>query len=94
MKALVTGGHGFIGSHIVDRLLDEGIEVRALVSPWGKLDNLGDELAAFQSVTGKEITLFGCYCAGEFGPADVKEKTPGVLSSGKGWHAMITFIGR
>jgi len=60
----------------------------------GKLDNLGDELAAFQGVTGKDITLFGCYCAGEFGPADVKEKTPGVLSSGKGWHAMVTFIGR
>jgi hypothetical protein len=60
----------------------------------GKLDNLGDELKAFQGVTGKDITLFGCYCAGEFGPADVKEKTPGVLSSGMGWHAMITFIGR
>jgi len=60
----------------------------------GKLDNLGDELAAFQSVTGKDITLFGCYCAGEFGPADVTEKTPGVLSSGMGWHAMVTVIGR
>ena len=60
----------------------------------GKLDNLSDELAAFQGVTGKDITLFGCYCAGEFGPADVKDKTPGVLSSGMGWHAMITFIGR
>jgi len=43
---------------------------------------------------GSGIILFGCYCASEFGPADVKEKTPGVLSSGKGWHAMITFIGR
>ncbi|MCP4375902.1 MAG: hypothetical protein GY794_06985, partial [bacterium] len=60
----------------------------------GKLDNLGDELKAFQDAAGKDITLFGCYCAGEFGPADVKEKTPGVLSSGMGWHAMITFIGR
>ena len=60
----------------------------------GKLDNLEDELKAFQGVTGKDITLFGCYCAGEFGPADVKEKNPGVLSSGMGWHAMITFIGR
>ena len=26
----------------------------------GKLDNLGDELKAFQGVTGKDITLFGC----------------------------------
>ncbi|MBL7134614.1 MAG: FIST C-terminal domain-containing protein [Phycisphaerae bacterium] len=60
----------------------------------GKLDNLEDELKAFQGVTGKDITLFGCYCAGEFGPADVKEKKPGVVSSGMGWHAMITFIGR
>jgi len=60
----------------------------------GKLDNLGDELKAFQGVTGSDITVFGCYCAGEFGPADVTEKKPGVLSSGMGWHAMITFIGR
>ena len=30
MRALVTGGAGFIGSHVVDRLVAEGFEVRIL----------------------------------------------------------------
>ena len=60
----------------------------------GKLKNMDDELAAMQAVLGKELPLFGCYCAGEIGPLDTSEKTPGVLCGGSGWHVMFTVIGR
>jgi len=58
----------------------------------GKLKNVGDELAAIQSAIGKSLPLFGCYCAGEIGPADVSEAKSGVLSSGVGWHVMMTVL--
>lgn len=40
MKVLVTGAHGFLGSHISEHLLAAGHQVRALVSPWGLVSNL------------------------------------------------------
>lgn len=58
----------------------------------GKLKNVGDELAAIQKPLGT-TPLFGTYNAGEIGPADVSEATPGVLSSGVGWHVMVTAFG-
>jgi hypothetical protein len=60
----------------------------------GKLDNLEDELDAIQKEFGTKTPLFGAYCAGEIGPADVAEKPEGVLSSGTGWHLMVTILGR
>ena len=45
VKALVTGAHGFVGSHLVAGLLAAGHRVRALVSPWGTVDRLSDTLA-------------------------------------------------
>lgn len=45
LKVLVTGADGFIGSHLVEALLDEGCNVKAFVyynsfNSWGWLDSL------------------------------------------------------
>jgi NAD dependent epimerase/dehydratase len=47
-KVLVTGADGFIGSHLVERLLEEGCKVKAFVyynsfNSWGWLDTLPKE---------------------------------------------------
>ena len=60
----------------------------------GKLNCVEDELAAIQQALGKELPLFGCYCAGEIGPVDSSEKKSDTLSGGVGWHVMFTIIGR
>ncbi len=60
----------------------------------GKLDNIADELTAIQNAIGDKTPLYGAYCAGEIGPADVAETDPEVLSSGVGWHVMFTVLGR
>jgi UDP-glucose 4-epimerase len=44
-QAIVTGGAGFIGSHVVDRLLDAGVEVTALDDlSTGSRENLASAL--------------------------------------------------
>ena len=48
MKVLVTGAAGFIGGHLLDRLLERGDEVRALVRP-------GENTGYLQTLAGVEI---------------------------------------
>lgn len=55
-KVLVTGADGFIGSHLVEKLIAEGKEVRAFAyynsfNSWGWLDSLPKEIL-------KEIDVF------------------------------------
>lgn len=65
MRALVTGGAGFIGGHIVDRLLREGFQVRILdnldpkIHPHGRPSYISDEVDFIQGdVTDPEAIEF------------------------------------
>jgi NAD dependent epimerase/dehydratase len=57
-KILVTGADGFIGSHLVEKLLEEGASIRALAmynsfGSWGWLDSMRkDTLSKIEIVTG------------------------------------------
>ncbi len=71
-KVLVTGACGFIGSHLVERLLDEGCAVRAFVfynsfNSWGWLDTFPKDKL-------KEIDVF---------PGDVRDPH-GVAAAARG----------
>ena len=45
MKAFITGATGFVGSHVARALAAQGAELRLLVRPTSRLDNIADLLA-------------------------------------------------
>ncbi len=59
-KVLVTGADGFIGSHLVERLLEEGCKVKCFVcynsfNSWGWLDTLPKEKLAMLEVVAGDV---------------------------------------
>jgi NAD dependent epimerase/dehydratase len=76
-KVLITGADGFIGSHLVERLLEEGCEVKAFVyynsfNSWGWLDT-------FPKGKLKQIEIFS---------GDVRDPN-GVRNAAKGCHVIF-----
>ena len=77
MKVLLTGATGFLGSHLLDLLLERGDDVRALVRPGedigqlpvGQVEvcrgDLADRVALAAAVKGRELVL---HCAARTGP--------------------------
>lgn len=67
MKVLVTGADGFIGSHLVELLINQGYEVRAFsfynsFNTWGWLDSLQkDVINQIEVVTGDIRDANGVY---------------------------------
>ena len=61
MRILVTGGAGFIGSHIVDQCIARGHEVTVIDSLWeeggGKEHNLNPKARFFHADITDDVTL-------------------------------------
>ncbi len=80
MKVLVTGGGGFLGRHVVERLLARGLSVRILGrSPQPELEKRGvetvqgdiaDSTAVDRAVAGSEAVFHVAAKAGVWGPKD------------------------
>ena len=88
MKALVTGATGFVGGHLVDRLLARGDTVTALVRSPAKATefaargvrlvrgDLGDHAALTEAAAAQDVIYHVAALTGAVDEADAKVSSP------------------
>ena len=76
MKVLVTGGAGFIGSHIVQRLVDDGHTVRVLEHTAGSAAGLPSQ-EAVQGSMGDAASLRRCPVLAHGRPPGTRARSAG-----------------
>lgn len=79
MRIMVTGGHGFIGSHLVDRLKSEGHDV---LVPKVRLDKKDDIDAAINNTRPEVIYHLAANAAegkSQFSPMEITENNIGIF---------------
>lgn len=88
MKALVTGGGGFLGLYVVEQLLEDGVDVRVLCrNRYGTLDQLGVEWVQ-GDIQNTEVVASACEGVDAvFHVAAV----PGIWGPRKMFHGINTF---
>lgn len=85
MRAFVTGATGFAGSHLVDSLVAEGVEVTALIHPpSGHQQPRDDE--SYRAVMGNLLDREGVITAVSDAQPDVIYHLAGLASIGRSWQ--------
>lgn len=75
-KILVTGGAGFLGGYVVEKLIAHGVAQKDIFIPRSKITDLRDYKACVKAVKGKDIVI---HLAAKVGGIGFNQKNPGGL---------------